>query len=270
MSRFRLSVSLCAMVVLAAVELPAGASGDNGHAPTVPAPGSRASASRGADQAAAVSVEAALGRLRSSPNTELHDYRARRYLHAVNRRFKAEAWMEVVTELTPLGAFRYEIVSERGSGYVRSKVLRTMLEREQSMWREGEVARGALTDENYTFAPLGWSAPNERDAAAAAEWFVAMTPKRRDTLLVVGRLVLDAATGELQRIEGRVAKSPSFWTNRVEIVRRYGRVNGVRVPLSTESVAHLKVAGRSEFDMTYEYERINGEAVAALPLSVSP
>jgi hypothetical protein len=182
-------------------------------------------------------------------------------MHAVNRRLKAEAWMEVVTEVTPLGAFRYEIVSERGSGYVRSKVLRTILEREQSMWREGEVARGALTDDNYTFAPAAAPSSSIDNARSSDAWLVSMTPRRRDALLIIGHLVLDPATGDLRRIEGRVAKSPSFWTNRVEIVRRYGRVNGVRVPLSTESVAYLKVIGRSEFDMTFEYERINGEAV---------
>lgn len=204
-------------------------------------------------------VEAALHRLQASPDSELRDYRARRRLHAVNRRFKAEAWMDVVTELTPLGAFRYEIVAERGSESVRGKVLRKVLETEGSMWRHGDIARAALTDENYTFAPLDAPAPETSAAApSAAEWFVTMTPKRRDTRLVAGRLVLDAATGDLRRIEGRVAKSPSFWTSRVEIVRRYGRVNGVRVPLFTASVADVKIAGRSEFDMTYEYERING------------
>jgi hypothetical protein len=45
------------------------------------------------------------------------------------------------------------------------------------------------------------------------------------------------------------------------VVRRYQRINGVRVPVSIESVAQVLIAGRSTFQMTYEYETINGEHV---------
>ena len=65
------------------------------------------------------------------------------------------------------------------------------------------------------------------------------------------------------RIEGRLAASPSFWTRRVDIVRRYGRVGGVRVPLGVESVAQVRIAGLSELTMTYQYEMVNGQPVDA-------
>jgi hypothetical protein len=45
-------------------------------------------------------------------------------------------------------------------------------------------------------------------------------------------------------------------------VRRYERLAGVRVPVSIESVAHVLIAGRSTFKMTYEYETINGHPVS--------
>jgi hypothetical protein len=35
----------------------------------------------------------------------------------------------------------------------------------------------------------------------------------------------------------------------------------VRVPIMTTSVAHVKIAGRSEFQMTYRYDSINGQRV---------
>jgi len=49
---------------------------------------------------------------------------------------------------------------------------------------------------------------------------------------------------------------------RAFIVRRYGRVEGVHVPLSIESTANLKIVGDSVFSMTYEYESVNGKAVS--------
>ena len=74
---------------------------------------------------------------------------------------------------------------------------------------------------------------------------------------------MQPSDGELARIEGRLSKTPSFWTRRVDVVRRYERKAGVRVPVGIESVAHVLVAGRSTFKMTYEYETINGQHVGS-------
>ena len=54
-----------------------------------------------------------------------------------------------------------------------------------------------------------------------------------------------------------------MWTRRVEIVRSFQRVAGIRVPIALESVATLFIAGRSTFRMTYEYEIVNGVSIKA-------
>jgi hypothetical protein len=94
-----------------------------------------------------------------------------------------------------------------------------------------------------------------------------IVPLRADTLLVNGTLTIEAGTGDLLSVEGRLAKSPSFWTNRVDVSRRYGRVAGIRVPLQVESTANVKFAGTSEFSMTYEYASINGSDVSSMTTS---
>ena len=60
----------------------------------------------------------------------LTQYRAYRRMHARNERFNQEGWVEAWTEFDGSG-FRYEIVKERGSDYVRNKVLKAVLKREQ-------------------------------------------------------------------------------------------------------------------------------------------
>ena len=65
------------------------------------------------------------------------------------------------------------------------------------------------------------------------------------------------------RIEGRLSKGPSFWARHVDIVRRFQRFAGVRMPIDLESTANVFIAGRSTFRMTYEYETVNGERVGA-------
>ena len=50
---------------------------------------------------------------------------------------------------------------------------------------------------------------------------------------------------------------------RVEVVRHYRRIQGVRVAVAIESVASVLIAGRSTFKMTYNYETINGQSVGS-------
>lgn len=183
----------------------------------------------------------------------LRAYRARRHLRAANMRFHVAATLDAITEMTPEGGFRYEILGEDGSRYIREKVLRPVLRREEMFWRNGDPERNGLTHENYTFMP--------EPPVDEMEMRVFIKPRRTDLMLVDGAVFLARDDADLQRVEGRLSKNPSFWTSRVDVVRRYARLLGVRVPIAMESVAHLKVAGRSEFLMTYEYESINGEPV---------
>lgn len=78
-------------------------------------------------------------------------------------------------------------------------------------------------------------------------------------------MFLTPVEGDLVRVEGTLASRPSFWTRRVEVVRRYGRVGGVRVPVALESIADVRIVGRSTFRMTYHYLSVNGLVLDAGP-----
>ena len=181
----------------------------------------------------------------------LKQYRAYRRMHAATDKGKHEAWMEAWTELDN-GRFTYHIVSERGSDMVRGRVLRSMLQREQELVNSGNTDKGELTPANYEFTE------GERDSDGSR--VVQMKPKRNDVLLVDGRAVLDDG-GDLVRVEGRLSKNPSFWTSLVNIVRRYARIGGVRVPVATETTAKLKLVGTSQLQVVYDYQSINGVPV---------
>jgi hypothetical protein len=193
------------------------------------------------------------GRAPAIRDEPLTQYRAYRRLHARSEKMDQEGWLEAWTELDGRG-FRFEIVSERGSEQVRSRVLRAMLKREQELVASGENARSALTAANYDFG--------EVDVQGTGVQHVPLKPKRKDTLLVDGHMVLSPDGRELLRVEGRLAKNPSFWTSLVNIIRHYARVDGVRVPIATESVAKVKLVGTSRLDVHYQYETINGRPVS--------
>ena len=72
-------------------------------------------------------------------------------MHASNEKFNQEGWLDCWTELDEKG-FRYEIVSERGSEYIREKILKTLLRREQELIAGGSAGRSEISDLNYEFA----------------------------------------------------------------------------------------------------------------------
>jgi hypothetical protein len=183
----------------------------------------------------------------------LTQYRAVRRLTGRNERFKKEGQLEAVTTLDPRNGFSYEVLTASGSPYVRTHVLEPILRGEAKAFAEGGGTRAALTLANYDFVPM------DIDVEPYAR--VLIRPRRKETLLVDGSILVTASDADLVRIEGRLAKNPSFWTSRVEIAREYARVGGVRVPVRVESQAWVKIAGPSTFVMTYEYDEINGRSV---------
>ena len=195
-----------------------------------------------------------LERFLSSTDSALSSYRAFRTLEAETRGGQMHARLTAWTSLDPVQGFQYSIVDESGSAIVRQKVLRAALEGERLLRANGEIERGALTPGNYVF-----SAGSGSEEGLVR---IGIHPKRPDTMLVEGSILLTEPDADLARIEGFLIKRPSFWTREVHVVRRYERINGIRVPVSMQSTARVMIAGRSTFSMDYEYASINGAPVS--------
>lgn len=161
--------------------------------------------------------------------------------------------MDAITEYAPDTGFRYRIIAEGGSGYIRTKVLKAMLDGEMAVIAQGETKRSSLDPTNYKFQPNGI----DRDGLAN----VLLSPRRKERVLVSGMMALDTHDGALVRLQGRLAKSPSFWIKNVDIVRSYKRVEGTVVPVSLKSTAQVRFLGDATLRMTYDYSEIDGRAI---------
>ena len=203
-------------------------------------------------RSAKADAEPALQKFLARPDEPLSQYRARRVLEGHNERFNMHGALEAVTELSPSGEFTYAIKSETGSEYIREK-LQQMLETEASVLRSGDPSRSALTAVNYELTPGDLAEPGIVKLLAK--------PRRKDMSLIDGAVFVTSDDADLVRVEGRMAKNPSFWTSKVYLVRRYERVGGVRVPVRLDSTAQIKFAGESSLSMVYDYEMINGTPV---------
>jgi hypothetical protein len=180
-----------------------------------------------------------------------HRYRALRRLEAENR--GRTAWLEAWTTFAADDSFRYEIVSEGGSPYIRSRVLRALLEGEREAIESGEPERSALAATNYRFESGGVD-----DTGLVR---VALVPRRSEGVLVAGAMFLRPGNGELVKIEGRLAKNPSFWVKQVDIIRTYARIGDAVLPVSLETRAQVRFLGPATLRMTYEYTEIDGQTV---------
>jgi hypothetical protein len=158
-----------------------------------------------------------------------------------------EAW----TTLDPDGTFSFDVIQQEGSGLIRKHVLRAALETEQRTRNRGELAQSDLTIANYEFQVDN----DTRDDGLAT---IRLVPRRKTPMLLIGMATVRRHDGDILRIDGSPSKSPSWWTRQVNIVRRYQRVAGVRVPIEMGSQADVRFAGKSTFSMIYEYESVNG------------
>jgi hypothetical protein len=171
--------------------------------------------------------------------------RSARHLEASTRHGAMRGWVDACTELDR-DEFRYEVVAEGGSPVITRRVLIPALEAERHAHQKGEADRAALDRRNYEFSDAG-----EESGGLVR---VRVRPLRKDRMLVDGAIVLTSDDGDLVRVEGLLARRPSFWTRRVSVVRRYARIGGVRLPVSMESTAEVLIVGTSSFSMTYDYE----------------
>jgi hypothetical protein len=168
--------------------------------------------------------------------------------------------MSVETVQSSGGQFTWTVIEEGGSERTRNKVFRELLKAEAEAWRAGSKDSAALTTANYEFSPMPPSNGHVR---------IQMTPRRDDPRLVIGTLTV-SADGYPVMLEGRLAKSPSFWVKSVSIVKRFARIGGIALPTAIESVADVRMVGQAHFTMAYAYREVDGRSVTDSPAAPAP
>ena len=184
-------------------------------------------------------------------------YHARRRLEASSVRLQESAWMEAITSFDPTRGFSYSIVAQGGSERIRGRVLKAVLDGEQQNSTHTEWRKANLSRANYEFDFGGH--------AGDGMLKMQLTPRRRDSRLVLGSALLTAKSGNLVRVEGRLSKSPSIWVKWVNISRTYSPIAGAMMPVAIESTADVRIAGIATFAMTYDYQMVDGQAVNSKP-----
>ncbi len=150
----------------------------------------------------------------------------------------SEVWAE--TSFVPPTTKEFRILSRSGSSRGEG-IVRRFLEDEVKAAAGGD-APGAITRENYDFTLLGESAVDGNSCHV-----LALKAKREDKRLINGRVWVDERTYLVRRMEGQMAKLPSWWLRSVYVTVVFAPVAGMWMQTGTTAVADVRLIGRHVF-----------------------
>src|SRR6201987_2386405 len=163
-----------------------------------------------------------------------------------------EADMVVRAEYEAPNKKVFTIVSESGSGTVRTRVFKKLLEAEQESMRDENQERSAITPQNYTFELADYK------KIGGNEFYVLQTrPLTKSKFLFQGRIWVDAKDFAIAQVEGEPAVNPSWWTVKTDFTRSYQRIGSFWLPESNESETKVRIFGSAVLTIKYgEYQII--------------
>lgn len=170
------------------------------------------------------------------------------------RALKSSASMEVETRRDGQ-TFSYRVLREEGSGFIRDKVMRTILDGEKKLIEQGGSESLGFSEDNYRFG--------EVERAEGGLWKTKAFPLRKEGLLSESILFFDDASN-LVRSMGKLPKKPHPLVLNARTEVTYGYVLGIRVPMhlqTTSKVLLVVIPTNATLDMDYIYRSLNGAEV---------
>lgn len=131
----------------------------------------------------------------------------------------------------------------QSTGGTGEGVIKKALEHEVAATREPRDYE--ISPANYDFEYAG-----DSDCAGSHCFVLTLKPKRNCKDLVEGKAWVDQSSYLIRRIEGELAKSPSWWVKKALVVVEYGNVEGMW--LQTKSVADAKLRMVGDYKLVSE------------------
>ena len=176
----------------------------------------------------------------------LAGYSGVRHYRFENKKSGKTAEMTVRMSCGSDGVKTFEVVSESGSGFVRSHIINKMIEAETESSQKGDRKESRIIPENYEFRLIGMD-----DSDGRSSYVLEIDPKKPSKFAIRGRIWVDAQDFAIARIEGQPAKNPSFWIRSVKVEQRYGRTGQFWLPALNHSVAQARIFGSTEVVIQY-------------------
>ncbi|MFZ0732436.1 MAG: hypothetical protein WAM79_08945 [Candidatus Sulfotelmatobacter sp.] len=142
-------------------------------------------------------------------------------------------------DFTPPG--RYVIEKREGSGRAE-QIVKKLLQHEIEVQGSAQKAESkAFSNDNYTFAYVATAILDGHPC-----YILQITPKRTQVELVSGRAWIDQQSFLIRRIEGTLAKSPSWWVKSVHVAVTFDNFHEGWLQTSMKAVADIRCFGERE------------------------
>jgi hypothetical protein len=178
--------------------------------------------------------------------TALAGYSGVRHYQFTNKKSGKQAELTIRMTCDHAGVKTFEVISESGSGFVRSHIIRKMIEAEREASQKGERQQTRIIPDNYDFQLIG-----KEDLDGRSNYVLEVSPKTRNKFLIRGRIWVDAEDFAVARVVGQPAKSPSMWIRSVKIVQQYARNGQFWLPAINQSIAQARIFGATELVIQY-------------------
>ena len=151
----------------------------------------------------------------------------------------SKANSEVIAEVNFRPPARGDYRIQQSSGSDRGlQVVRRLLDHEAERTSQNDKARTALNRDNYDFDYVG-----EAILDGQSCYVLALKPKRKEKELIAGQAWVDEHSFLVRHIEGELAKSPSWWLNKVRVKLGFNDRGGTWLQTEMEAVADVRIVG---------------------------
>ena len=148
-----------------------------------------------------------------------------------------DARVKAQITVVPPSDHDYKIIEAQGSDR-GEKVVRKILEHEAAA-EKLNPSPTAIVHDNYDFTDVG-----RQMFEGVLCYVIGLKPKRQEPSLVEGHAWIDPNTFVIRKIEGKLAKSPSWWVKDVDVVVNFGEIGGLWIQTASHAVADVRVIGR--------------------------
>jgi len=190
--------------------------------------------------------------MEAQTSRQLQHYTSMRRYSLENKRFSQRAEMTVRLTFRSPGHKVFEVLTEKGSTAIRSRVFRRLLDSEVESTTENMREASQITPRNYLFRIVG-----SEDLDGRKSHILTATPKTKNKFLFEGKIWVDAESCGIARIEGSPAQNPSIWIRKTSFIHRYGRFGPFWMALSNTSLTDALIFGRTEVRIEYYDYKIN-------------
>jgi hypothetical protein len=143
----------------------------------------------------------------------------------------------------------YTIISQTGSGIIRSLVLGAILDNEKRISLPGNREGAWITSANYEMKlkPGGTQLLDGRDCLV-----LTLAPKRKAPYLVEGTLWVDSKDGSIVQVQGAATRSSSVFTGPTQVIRQYTNIEGFSQATRVRAVSNSFMFGQTIVRIDYQ------------------